>query len=130
MKALEKYDDYWDLGGRLMVGGIFLLQGVGKVRGYAGTAGYMESAGVPGILLPLVILTEIGCGLGLILGFKTKLAAFLLAGFTIISALLFHQLWNDSGQYVGFIKNIMIAGGLLVILRNGAGPLSMDAKSA
>ena len=129
MKALEKYDDYWDVTGRIFLGGFFLLAGLRKIMTYGGTTGYMESVGVPGILLPLVILTELGCGLGLVLGLKTKLAAFLLAGFALLSAVIFHQVWNDPGQMVNFTKNIAIAGGLLVILRHGAGPLSMDAKS-
>lgn len=129
MKALEKYDDYWDITGRVFVGGFFLLAGVRKIMTYGGTTGYMESVGVPGILLPLVILTEIGCGLGLILGFKTKLAALLLAGFALLSAAIFHQFWGDPSQTVSFMKNVAIAGGLLMILRHGSGRLSMDAKS-
>ena len=71
-----------ELFGRVLLGHIFLLAGINKISGYEGTAGYMDAMGVPGMLLPLVIILEIAGGFALIVGFKTKLAAAALAGFT------------------------------------------------
>src|SRR5674476_428125 len=77
---------------RLLAATIFIVAGYGKLgAGYAGTQAYMASAGVPGALLPLVIALEIGGGLALLFGFQTRLVAFLLAGFCIISGILFHS---------------------------------------
>ncbi|MGD8875847.1 MAG: DoxX family membrane protein, partial [Gammaproteobacteria bacterium] len=69
------------LTGRILVSAIFIMAGINKISGYAGTQGYMESMGVPGALLPLVILLELGGGLAVLLGWQTRIAAFLLAGF-------------------------------------------------
>jgi len=74
-----------DLGGRILLATIFLVAGIQKIGGYAGTQGYMESMGVPGMLLPLVIVLEIGGAIAIIAGWRTRLVAFLLAGFSIVS---------------------------------------------
>jgi len=81
--------------GRILLGHIFLLAGISKIGSYAGTQGYMEAMGVPGMLLPLVILLEIGGGLALIVGFQARITASLLAGFSIISAIIFHANLGD-----------------------------------
>ena len=88
-----------DLGARILLGLMFVVAGIGKLgEGYAGTAGYMESMGVPGALLPLVILTEIGAGLLIIIGLQTRLAALALAGFTLLAAIIFHSNFADQMQ--------------------------------
>ncbi|MGC2166747.1 MAG: DoxX family protein, partial [Gallionella sp.] len=98
---------------RILASAIFVGAGISKLgAGYAGTQGYMASVGVPGELLPLVIALEIGAGLSLLLGFQTRLVAFLLAGFSIISGILFHS-GADQMQQIMFMKNLAIAGGLL-----------------
>lgn len=117
------------LAARLLLGGMFLAAGYSKIGGYAGTQGYMEAMGVPGIMLPLVILLEIGGGLALILGFQTRLAAVALAGFTVIAGLLFHG-GADPMQQILFMKNLAIAGGLLAFTVFGAGGASLDAETA
>ncbi|MGD8559694.1 MAG: DoxX family protein [Gammaproteobacteria bacterium] len=111
---------------RLFMGHIFLLAGINKISGYAGTQGYMESMGVPGELLPLVIILEIAGGLAIILGWQVKWSALALAGFTIVSALIFHSNLADQMQMIMFMKNWAIAGGLLLLAVHGAGHFSID----
>ena len=86
----------------------------------------MESVGVPGQLLPLVIATEVLGSLAIIMGFKTRWVAFLLAGFSVVSAILFHSNMADQMQSILFMKNIAIAGGFLLLVAHGAGALSLD----
>ncbi len=120
--------DYAELLGRILMAFIFIMAGVSKIGNYAGTQGYMDSMGVPGMLLPLVILTEVGCGLMILLGYKTEIAATLLAGFTLIAAFIFHNNMSDQMQMIMFMKNLAITGGLLFLLVHGAGRLSFDQK--
>jgi len=116
---------------RLFLGHIFLLAGINKIgAGYAGTAGYMDSVGVPGGLLPAVIALEIIGGLLVIVGFKVKWAAYALAGFTLVAAVIFHSNLADQMQMILFMKNISIAGGLMLLSVHGAGMLSVDSKLA
>lgn len=114
--------------GRILLALIFLISGYDKIIGYAGTQGYMESFGVPGMLLPLVIALEIVGGLALIAGWHARLAAFLLAGFTLVSAAIFHANLGDQTQYLFFMKNLAIAGGFLMIVAQGPGPYSLDGR--
>jgi len=118
-----------ELAARLFLGHIFLMAGLNKLgEGYAGTAGYMDSMGVPGSLLPLVIALEIVGGLMVIVGFKVKWAAYALTGFTVIAAVVFHSNMADQMQMILFMKNISIAGGLLLLSVHGAGVMSVDNK--
>ncbi|WP_426241623.1 DoxX family protein [Psychrobacter sp. TWP2-1-2] len=112
--------------GRLFLSMIFIFSGFTKITGYAATQGYMESMGVPGMLLPLVIAVELFGGLAILFGFKARFVAILLVGFNIISALLFHQFWIDESQMNPFMKNIAMAGGFLMIFAHGAGAYSID----
>ena len=88
--------------GRSMIAVIFIVAGAGKITGYAGTQGYMESLGVPGLLLPLVIAVEILGGIAIILGYQTKITAFLLAGFTLLSAIIFHSDFSQQMEMILF----------------------------
>ena len=115
---------------RMMLGHLFLIAGWQKISGYEGTQGYMESVGVPGILLPLVILLELGAGLAIIIGWQTKLAATALALFTIASAVLFHHNFSDQMQTIMFMKNIAISGWLMLFAGYGAGACSLDNRSS
>lgn len=115
--------------GRILISFMFVYYGLNKVSGYAGTQGYMEAMGVPGALLPLVIAVEVLGGLAVMLGWHTRVAAFLLAGFTLLSALLFHADFGDQAQMINFMKNVSIAGGLLVIVAHGAGAYALDNRS-
>ena len=117
-----------ELGGRIFLAALFLLSGLGKIGAYTATAGFMASQGVPGWLLPLVIVTEVGGGLAIALGWKTRVAAFLLAGYTLIAALIFHTHFADQNQLINFWKNVAITGGLLQLVVHGAGSLSLDQR--
>jgi putative oxidoreductase len=119
-----------DLAGRVLLAAIFLISGIGKIGGYAGTQGYMEAMGVPGALLPLVIILEVAGAIAIIVGWRTRLAAFLLAGFTLLSGLLFHRAPGDPVQSILFMKNVAIAGGFLLLVARGAGEWSLDARRA
>lgn len=119
------------LAARVLLAQIFLISGFGKLgAGYAGTQAYMEAMGIPGMLLPLVIALEIGGGLALIAGFLTRWAALALAGFTVASAVLFHANFGDQTQTIMFMKNLAMAGGLLLLYVQGAGSYSVDARRA
>ena len=121
-------EKYLPVIGRIMLAHIFLLAGINKISGYAGTQGYMEAMGVPGGLLPLVILLEIVGGLALIVGWQTRWASLALAGFTLVAAFLFHFNLSDQMQSILFMKNISITGGLLILAAYGAGAFSVDKK--
>jgi len=116
------------LTGRVLISAIFIMAGINKISGYAGTQGYMESMGVPGALLPLVILLQIGGGLAVLLGWQTRIAAFLLAGFTVLSALIFHANIGDQMQFILFMKNLAMAGGLMFLVAGRRHDWSIDAK--
>jgi putative oxidoreductase len=118
-----------DLAGRMLLAAMFVISGLGKISGYAGTQGFMESAGVPGWTLPLVILLEVFGGLALILGYRTRLAALALAAFTLVAGILFHWQPGDQMQQILFLKNLSIAGGLLLLVARGADAWSLDARN-
>jgi putative oxidoreductase len=107
---------------------MFLLSGLGKLGAYSATAAYMSAAGVPGALLPLVILTEVGGALAIIGGWKTRTVAVLLAGFCLLTAITFHRNFADQNQMINFLKNVSIGGGFLLLVANGPGPLSIDGR--
>jgi putative oxidoreductase len=114
--------------GRIGLSLIFIISGWGKLAGYAATQGYMESMGVPGALLPLVIALELGGGLAILAGVSTRWIAIALAVFAIVAALIFHSNAADPMQGILFWKNIAMAGGLLMLAASGPGPLSVDAR--
>ena len=114
--------------GRVLLALMFVLAGFNKISTYSGVQGYMDSVGVPGALLPLVIALELIGGLVLMLGWHTRLTAFLLAGFTILATLIFHSNIGDQTQFLFFMKNLSIAGGLLLVVSHGAGPYSVDNR--
>jgi putative oxidoreductase len=119
-----------ELTGRSLLAVLFLISGLGKIGAYSATAGYMSALGVPSALLPLVIATEVLGAIAIILGWQTRITAFLLAGFSLLSAFIFHANFADQIQMIMFFKNISIAGGFLLLLANGAGPLSLDRRFA
>lgn len=116
--------------GRIGLSAIFILSGLSKLGAYAGTQQYMESAGVPGGLLPLVIALEVGGGLAVLSGTFTRWAAAGLAVFSVASAVLFHADLADQNQFIHLSKNIAIAGGFLMLAAHGAGAFSVDGWRA
>ncbi len=108
---------------RAMLAYIFIIEGADKITNYADVAGYMQANGVDARLLPLVILTELGGGLLMLLGVATRWAALALCGFCILTALLIHLRANEM---IELQKNIAMAGGFLALAVFGPGPWSLD----
>ena len=119
---------YSSLVARILLSHIFIMAGISKITGYAGTQGYMESVGVPGMLLPLVIILELGGGLALLVGWQTRLVSYAVAAFTVIAAVIFHSNLADQMQMIMFMKNFAIAGGLLLLAEHGAGAYSLENR--
>ncbi len=121
--------------GRLMIAALFIPAGIGKLTGFAGTVGYIASVGLP---LPQVgaviaILVELVLGIALVVGFKTRLVALVMAVFTVAAAVFFHNYWAMPPEKVMmmqimFWKNIAIAGGLLAFTAFGPGRFSIDRR--
>jgi putative oxidoreductase len=116
--------------GRILLAVLFLLSGLGKIGAYAGTGAYMSSLGVPAALLPVVIAAEVLGALAIIVGWKTRVTAVLLAGFSLLTALIFHRNFGDQIQMIMFLKNVSIAGGFLLLVAHGSGKLSIDRRLA
>jgi putative oxidoreductase len=125
-----KMSKFSDLAARILLSAMFFMAGLSKIGAYAGTQGYMESQGVPGFLLPLVIGVEVIAPVLLVVGWQTRYAAIALAGFTAAAAFMFHLNFADQIESIMFMKNIAITGGLLLLATHGAGELSLDSKLA
>jgi putative oxidoreductase len=126
-KFFDSIAPYADVAGRVLIAVLFLLSGWGKIGGYSGALAYMQSAGVPGGLLPLVILVELAGGIAIVAGLYTRPAALVLAGFSILAGVLFHT-GADQIQQIMFLKNLGLAGGFLFLVANGAGRFSVDQR--
>lgn len=123
--------------GRLLLAALFLPAGLSKIGGFDGTVGYIASAGLPMPQLAAVvaIAVEVLAPTALILGWGTRWAALVLALFTLVATLGFHNFWAMPAdqaylQQLMFFKNIAVVGGLLVLAAHGAGALSLDARRA
>ena len=123
------------LAGRLLLALLFLPAGLMKIGGFAGTAGYIASKGLPMPALGAVIaiVVEVLGGLALLAGFGTRVAALVLAVFTVAATVIFHAYWAVPAeaqmvQQLMFFKNLAVVGGLLVLAAHGAGGWSLDAK--
>lgn len=119
----NKYNDVALLVGRVLVAAIFIMAGFGKIMGFSGTAGYMASAGLPltSFLLVLVILLQVGGGISLLLGYKTRLMSFLFSGFLILAIIFFHL-----GDMRAVNSHLMIFAGLLYMSASSPGRFSLD----
>ena len=116
--------------GRVLLAVIFLLSGFGKLTAIAGTAGWFASIGlpVPTVTAVVVGLIELLGGLAILVGFQTRIVAWVLAIFTVATGLVAHMNWADQMQMISFLKNLAIAGGFIVLASSGAGAYSIDAK--
>lgn len=115
---------------RILLAAIFVLAGFSKLTAIDGTAGYIGSVGLPfpTLLAWGTAFFEIIAGIAIAVGFQTRLAAYALAAFSIVSAIIFHNNLGDQMQFILFMKNFAMAGGFLALSTVGAGSLSLDAK--
>lgn len=123
--------------GRILIAALFVPAGLAKIAGFAGTTGYIASVGLP---LPQVgaaiaIAVEVGLGLMVLVGWRSRLAALGMAVFTVAAGVLFHNFWAAAAdqmqmQQISFLKNLSIAGGLLFIAAFGPGAWSLDARAS
>jgi len=121
--------------GRILLAALFVPAGFGKISGFEGTVGYIGSVDLPLPALGAIaaIVVELGLGLLLLVGFKTRISAIVLAVFTVAAAVFFHNYWalpveKAFVNQLMFWKNIGIAGGLLAFAAFGAGRFSIDKK--
>jgi putative oxidoreductase len=119
--------------GRILIAYLFIPAGIGKLMGFGGTVGYITSAGLPlpEVAAAVAIVIELGLGIALLLGFKTRWTAIVMAIFTVVTALFFHKYWAVPDamkmmQQINFNKNMAIAGGLLAFAAFGPGRFSID----
>ncbi len=108
---------------------IFILSGLGKITSFEGYQAYMEATGVSGMLLAPTITFELGAALAILLGWQTRIAALLLLGFSLLTAVAFHSNLGDQIQQMMFLKNVAMAGGFLLLVQHGAGAYSLDARA-
>ncbi len=121
--------------GRILLSGLFLVSGYNKMMGVAGTAGYFGKLGLPmpEVLVWVVIAIEVLGGLLIVIGWQTRLVAWLLAIFTVATAVVGHKFWGIdpaqfNSQFTQFLKNLAIAGGFLMLAACGPGRLSADRR--
>ena len=112
--------------GRLLLSILFLIEGVGKISMKDDVVMYMEDYGVPGVLFIPALILEILFPLLLILGYKTKFAALIMALFTLTVAIIFHTNFIEGMEMIFFLKDVAIAGGFLIVIAYGPGKLSLD----
>ena len=112
--------------GRILLSALFLIEGIGKISMQEDVIMYMADYGVPEILFIPAIILEILFPLLLIIGYKTKLSALIMALFTLTVAIIFHTDFSEGMQMIFFLKDIAIAGGFMIIIVYGPGKISLD----
>jgi putative oxidoreductase len=131
----DKLQDPLALAGRLLLAALYLPAGIGKLSGFAGTAGYIASVGLPlpQVAAAIAVVVEIVGAAALIAGYGTRLAAIVLAVFTLVASFFFHAYWAAPADQqlipqLLFFKNIAVVGGLLTLAAWGAGAWSVDGR--
>ena len=134
---MNTYQSALNLIGRILIVALFLPAGLSKLAGFEGTLAYFASLGIPAPTLALAatIVIEIVGGIALLVGFKTRLVAIILALFTLAAAVTGHAFWAAPADaafiaQLLFFKNIAVMGGLLVLASAGAGNFSIDGRKA
>lgn len=123
---MQALNSYGPLAGRVLIGLLFLLAGLGKLGDVAGFSGYLASGGLPAFLAWPAVIFELAVGILLIIGYQTRIVALATAAFCVVAALLYHFNFADQMQAAMFLKNLAIAGGLLMFAIHGAGKLALD----
>lgn len=123
--------------GRVLIAALFIPAGISKIGGFEGTVGYIASVGLPlaTVAAIVAILVEVVAGAALLVGYRTKQAALVLALFTLVATVLFHNFWampEDQAfvQQLMFMKNIAVVGGLLVVAALGGGAWAIQRNQA
>jgi putative oxidoreductase len=116
--------------GRLLIGLPFAMSGLGKLAAYGPTTEMISAVGLPAppLAFAVAVIVELGGGFLLIAGFQARLVASALALFALATAVSFHSNFADQNQMIHFLKNVMLAGGLLQIVAFGAGAISIDNR--
>lgn len=131
MNQLNQQNSVLPLVGRILLAAIFLISGTGKIAAPVATAGYIAAMGLPlpalGVLLAIVV--EVGGGLLLVFGYQTRLISLLLAAFSIVTGIVFHNAIGDQNQMIHLLKNFAMAGGLLQLAAFGPGAFSIDNRT-
>ena len=114
--------------GRILIGLPFAMSGVGKLAAYGPTTAMIAAVGlpIPPLAFAVAVAVELGGGLLLVLGYQVRPAALALAIFSVATAVSFHNNLADQNQMFHFLKDVMIAGGLLQIAAFGAGAISIE----
>ena len=120
--------NFFDFLGRVFISSVFLLSGYNKIFNFEGTVNWMEGFGVPGFLLWPAITLEILLPLLIIIGYQTKFSAFVLALFSIATAIIFHLDFSNQMQIIALLKNFGLAGGFLFLAINGPKEWAIDKK--
>ncbi|OTA20189.1 membrane protein [Xenorhabdus beddingii] len=124
---MKKFEDSGLLIARVLISVLFIIAGYGKLgEAYAGTQAFMEAMQVPGILLPLTILLELGGGIAVLFGLLTRTTAVFTFIFCILTALLFHSDFSNDMNLTMFLKNFSIGAGYLMLAMMGPGKFSID----
>ena len=128
---MERYK-FLPLLGRILLGAPFLMSGLSKLGAYTATVGYISAVGlpVPPLAFAVAVIIEVGGGLLLLSGYRVRFASLVMAVFCLVTAICFHRNFGDQNQMINFLKNVMMAGGLLQITYFGAGAFSLDARFA
>jgi putative oxidoreductase len=121
---------YLAFAGRLLIGLPFAMSGLGKLAAYGATTAMIGAVGlpIPPLAFAVAVAVELGGGLLLVAGFQTRYVAAALALFSLATAVSFHANFADQNQMIHFLKNVMMAGGLLQIVAFGAGAFSLDTR--
>mgnify|MGYP002855350704 FL=1 len=136
LNPAQTFSDACLLFGRFLLGLYFIGPGIMKITDFEGTSAYMASAGAPliPVLLTMTILIQVGCGAMLIVGFKGRVAAFLLAGLTFMISIYMHGFWvmeegvSKAHETQNFVKNMAVMAGLLITAGLGTGRFSLDGR--
>jgi len=123
---------YLPFAGRLLIGLPFAMSGLGKLAAAGPTIEMIRAAGLPlpSLAFAIAVIVELGGGLLLVAGLRTRIVAAALALFSLAAAVAFHNNFADQNQMIHFLKNVMMAGGLFQIVAFGAGVLRIDNRGA
>jgi putative oxidoreductase len=121
---------WFDAPARALMSLLFLISGIGKISAVVATQGYMEAYGVSGVLLWPAAALEIGGGVMLLIGLKTRPLSIVLAVWCLLTALIFHSKFTEPTQMINFLKNMAMTGGFLLLAKSGAPGFSVDGLIA